>query len=266
MTTNHATHSDLYGLYNIVQSSMVLYPKELITAQLRDFFSRDSNYHFATDHFGFPQTPDQTNLPQSVGYQDNITTRLYINSAHRYDIIYYPAILVRHGGASSVPISLNREATCIQYEDLVFEDGYGNIKTLSMPSSFIFAGAWEGTINVDILARDPRTRDDLVELVSMLFVDLSYEDMKKSGVVIKPSGGITAGVPSETIDRTDPLFKQTIALSYRSEWRREIPIRNIIDVVNISVEFGRITPVEEPIAPNLTINIQETLAQAIAAL
>src|SRR5438128_2243598 len=148
MTTNQSVHSDLYQLYNVVQSAAILYPKELVISQLKDFFSRDSHYHFATDHFGFPQTPDHTNLPQSAGYKDNLTTRVFINSSHRYDVIYYPAIIVRHGGASSVPISINRENACVQWGNLVFEDGYGNIKLLPTPENYIFAGAWEGSINI----------------------------------------------------------------------------------------------------------------------
>lgn len=261
MATNSATNSDLYAMYNIVQSSMVLWPKEKVAEQLKDFFSRDVKYHYATDHFGFPQTPNHTNLPQTAGYVDDLTTRLYINSAHRYDIIYYPALIVRHGGATSVPISINRERACIQWDTLVFEDGYGNQKTFPTPSYFIFAGAWEGTINIDIITRDPRSRDDLVELVSLLFTQIAADDMEKSGVSIKP-GGVSAGAPSETIDRTDTLFKTTVSLQFRSEWRRQIPVGNILDAVNMSIEFGRVDNSTPP-APNLTINTQLTLTDLI---
>lgn len=260
MVTNNSIHTDLYQLYNVVQNNLVLYPKEAIIWQLRDFFSRDSTYHFATDHFGFPQTPNQAGLPPSAGYKDSLTTRLYISAAHRYDVIYYPAIIVKHGGANSVPVSINRETACVQWGNLVFEDGYGNIKLFPTPQNYIFAGAWEGTINIDILARDPRTRDDLVGLVTLLFVDLAFEDMRKAGIIIKPNA-ITAGSPTESMDRTDVLFKQTISLGYRSEWRRYIPISNIIDTINFSVEFAN--PITAPPDPNLTIHIEETLTDII---
>lgn len=264
MTTNNTNNSELYSLYDIVQSSMILWPKELVIEQLRDFFSRDSMYHFATDHFGFPQTPDHTNLPETAGYKDNLTTRLYISSAGRYDVVYYPGLIIRHGGATSVPISINRERACIQWDNLVFEDGYGNIKTLPTPASFIFAGSWEGTITIEVIARDPRTRDDLTELVSLLFTQIACDDMEKNGVGIKP-GGVSAGGPTETIDRTDTLFHQTITLQYRSEWRRKIPVRHIIDSINTSVEFGRVDN-SSPVAANLTINTQQTLTDLINSL
>lgn len=261
MTTNSTAHSDLYGLYNIVQGSMIMWPKELVIQQLRDFFSRDSRYHFSMDHFGFPNTPNHTNLPQTAGYNDNLTTRLYINSAHRYDVVYYPAIIVRHGGASSVPISFNRERATVQWDNLVYEDGYGHLTTIPSPSHFIFAGSWEGTINIEIIARDPRTRDDLVELTSLLFTQIACDDMEKNGVGIKPSG-VSAASGNESIDRTDTLFKNTVTLQYRSEWRRHIPVGNIIDSINSSIEFGRVDE-STPIAANLTINTEQTLTEVI---
>lgn len=261
MTTNNSINSDLYGIYNLVSSSMIIWPKELVIQQLRDFFSRDSMYHFATDQFGFPKTPNHTNLPNTAGYKDNLTTRLYINSANRYDVVYYPAIIVRHGGASSVPISINREKASVQWGSIVFEDGYGNIKTVPTPLHFIFAGAWEGSINIEIITRDPRSRDDLVELTSMLFTQFAADDMEKSGVAIKP-GGITISSPNETIDRTDTLFHQSITLQFRSEWRRQIPVGNIIDTINTSVEFGRVDN-SSPVSANLTINTQYTLMDLI---
>ena len=264
MTTNNSVHSDLFSLYSIVQSSMILWPKELVIEQLRDFFSRDSTYHFAPDHFGFPQTPDHTNLSQTAGYKDNLTTRLYINAAHRYDVVYYPALIIRHGGATSVPISFNRERANVQWDSLVFEDGYGNIKTFPTPAHYIFAGSWEGTLTIEVIARDPRTRDDLVELCSLLFTQIAADDMEKSGVGIKPSG-VSAGAPSESIDRTDTLFKQMVTLQYRSEWRRHIPVKNIIDTINTSIEFGRVDN-STPVSPNLTINTELTLQELLNKL
>src|SRR6266404_703456 len=165
MTTNNFFRSNLNKLHDVVQNSMTLYPKELIVATLRDFFSDDVEYKYSKDQWGFPKTPDLTGFPTSAGYEDATTTRVFIGENYRRDVVFYPAILVRHGGSTSVPISINREQSCVQWDDMVFEDGYGNIKTFPIPSYFIFAGAWEGSINIDIKARDLRTRDDLIDLV-----------------------------------------------------------------------------------------------------
>lgn len=263
MATGNFYKSDLYQIHNVVQNSMTLYPKELVVATLRDFFSKDTYYHYAHDLWGFPQTPDHTDLPINSGYTDDTTTRLFIGESYRFDVVYYPALIVRHGGSTSVPISINRETAGVKWGNMVFQDGYGNIKTFPTPQNFIFAGAWEGSINIDVMTRDLRARDDLVDLISLLFVDIAFNDLQKSGLIVK---GVSSGAPSETNDRNDYVFKQTITLQIRSEWRRELPISNIIEIINMSVEFGRTDPSIGLIASNLTINTEETLTEMLDKL
>ena len=262
MVTNNFIASDLPKIHNIMQNAMTLYPKELVVASLRNYFSLDSNYHYAQDHWGYPQTPELTDVPRYAGYHDDLTTRLFIGENYRYNVIYYPAILVRHGGSTSVPLSFNRENTGIKWQPMVYEDGYGNIKTFNFPSYFIFAGFWEGSINIDVRARDLRTRDELVDLISLFFVDVGFNDLVKSGLIVK---GVSSSAPSETDDRNDKLFIQTITLQIRSEWRRHIPITTLIDIINTSIEFGRLGP-PPVIAPNLTIHSEQTLTEILANL
>jgi hypothetical protein len=263
MGTNNFYRSDLPGLHNVVQNSMTLYPKELVIATLRDFFSRDTYYHYAHDLWGYPQTPDHTNLPQDSGFTDSVTTRVFIGESYRFDVIYYPAIIVRHGGSTSVPISINRETSVVKWGNMVFQDGYGNMKTFPIPEYFIFAGAWEGSINIDIKARDLRARDDLVDLISLLFVDIAFNDLQKAGLVVSK---VTAGAPSEADDRNDKLFIQTVTLAIRSEWRRHIPISSVIDILNFSIEFTALPSPPGVIAQNLTINLSENITDIMGNL
>ena len=95
MATNNFFRSDLPKLHSIVQNAMTLYPKELVIATLRDFFSRDHYYHYAHDHWGFPQTPDHTNLPPFAGFDNDITTRVNIIEFYRFDIISCKSIYSR---------------------------------------------------------------------------------------------------------------------------------------------------------------------------
>ena len=265
MTSNNIFRSDLYKIHHIVQSSAAIYPKELIIATLRNFFANDTFYGYRQDQWGFPQTPDLTDTPQNAGYStnDSSTTRLFIGESYRFDVIYYPAIIIRHGGSSYVPISFNRETSSIQWDFMTFVDGYGNVKQFKTPSSFIFAGAWEGSVNIDIKARDLRSRDDLVDLVCMLFTDIAFEDMRKAGVIVK---GTSFGAPAQNQDRSDWVFEQTVTLNIRSEWRRKIPISSVVDVINTSIQFARTDPTPGSIAPNLTINVSENLSDILNKL
>lgn len=263
MSTNNFFTSDLNRIHHIIQSSMLVYPKEIIIATLRDYFSKDSYYHYSKDQWGFPNTTDHTNLPlgadlpsgvgahPELSLTNPLSTRLYIGENYRYDGIHYPAILVKSNGWKYAPLSFTREKGGIQYENLLYEDGYGNQTVISKPSTFITAGAWEGSVNVDIMTRSLRARDDLIELVAICFTDIRFEELVDVGIVIKP---VNIGSPSETDDRNDKLFRQNITLDIRTEWRREIPIQNLIDTILFTVSFGNIENPNSPISPNLQIN------------
>jgi hypothetical protein len=270
MSTNNFFKSDLFGIHNIIQASMLVYPKEIIIATLRDFFSKDSYYHYAKDQWGFANTTDHTDLPPGADIptqfdnngarQEGLSTRLFIGENYRYDGTYYPSILIKSGGSRYVPISINRDQDGIQYEDVVFEDGYGNQTIVHRPKALITAGAWEGTINIDVMTRSLRSRDDLVELVAMCFTEVTFDTLYDVGLIIKP---ITIGAATETDDRNDKLFRQTLTLDIRTEWRREIPVGNIIDAIFFTATFENLANPNSPIAPNLTINTETSITDML---
>lgn len=264
MSTGFNQTTDLYDIFSVVQNTMIRFPKDQIIATLREFFADDSYYHYVRDEWGFPKTPDHTDLDTSAGLNDDAATRLFIGEAYRYDGIYYPALLVRAGGFRYVPISMSRNKGVIQYTTTRFIDGYGNESIFSTPSTFCAAGAWEGQIIIDILTRGMRSRDDLVELVMMLFTEISWDELFNIGVSIKPN--ISASAASEGEDRNDKLFKQTITLDIRTEWRREIPVENLLDIINICVEMGNLEVNPPVLAPNMTIVTSVDLLDALQNL
>ncbi len=265
MSSNNFFKSDLYGIYNIVQASMIVYPKELIISTLRDFFSHDSYYHFSKDQWGFPNTTDHTDLPPGAdlpyGPGSNtqlsphpvLPTRVFIGENYRYNGIFYPAILVKSGGTRYVPISINRNQGEIRYEQQLYEDGYGNSTIIAKPTSFVTAGAWEGSIAIDVMTRSLRARDDLVELVGMCFTEVHFNTLHDIGLIVKP---ISVSGTSETDDRNDKLFRQTLTLDIRTEWRREIPIVDTIDAILFTANFTDLEKPESPVAANLSINTE----------
>ena len=261
MVSSHFFKSDLNKIHHIVQNTMNLHSKELVLFSLRDFFAQDTFYRYVTDQYGYAKVVDVTDLPLDAGINDDSTTRLCIQEAFKMEADFFPALIVRSGSFSSVPISFNRETSSVQWDRLIFQDGYGNIKTFQDPKYFIFAGAWEGSINIDILARDMRSRDDLTDLTSIRFVDVAFNELVKEGLVV--TGVSTAG-PSETDDRNHKLFKDTVTLKIRTEWRRLIPVSNIIEVINVAMEFGSIP--DGIVAPNLTINNEQTLLEVLSDL
>ena len=275
MTSNNFYKSDLFGIYNIVQSSMIVYPKEVIIATLRNFFAQDSYYHFSKDQFGFPNTTDHTDLPPGAdmpygpGSQPSLNphpilpTRLFIGENYRYDGIFYPAILIKSGGSKYVPISINRNQGTVKYDRILMVDGYGNETVVSKPISLVTAGAWEGSIIIDVMSRSLRARDDLVERVAMCLTEIDFESMHQIGVVVKP---ISISGTSETDDRNDKLFRQSFTLEIRTEWYREIPVKNTIDAILFTANFGNLSDSKSPIATNLTINAGINIADMLAKM
>lgn len=255
--------SDLLQIYNYVQLTNIMAPKLLVIEQLREFFSQDSYYVYRRDAWGFNLQTDLTDKPSDAGLNDNSTTRIFIGEKYKYDTVFYPAIIVSSGGSKAVPISFNREREAIQWKGVQYMDGYGNVTIKHEPSHKVFSGASEGSINIEVLTRSLRARDELADLIWILFVDKAISDLQRSGVAIKPNG-VSVSAPSETDDRNDKLFKLTVSIDYRSEWRRHIPVENVVDLINICVEFGHNIDTDNPqIAPNLTVSTDIDLIQQL---
>lgn len=258
MGTGGFFSSDLYRLYNVVQNTQILFPKELLLSALREYFAKDSKYHYVKDPWGFPKTPDHTDLPPDAGTNDDATTRIYIGQESRMDIPHYPAVLVKHTSSSFVPISLNEEKECVQYAFREYIDGSGNRYNIQYPYAFIFAGAWELGFSVEVLAEGPQDRGTIVEAICMLFQSIVRDQLMRAGLFIKNVK--TDGESTEQY-QNDLIYKQTISLDCRGEYRRLIPINDIIEIINVCIEFGDIT--NDNSDPNLQINYSFDLTDMI---
>ncbi|MCZ2224565.1 MAG: hypothetical protein LC122_13150 [Chitinophagales bacterium] len=257
MATNNFNKSNLEYVYNIIQHSMIVFPKEIVLAVLKDFFSHDQYYKYNNDEWGFAKTPDHTDLPLGAGINDNLTTRIFIGENYRQDIIYYPSILIKSNGSKYVPISINRNQGTIQYKKILYDDGYGNLTEISRPEYFVTAGAWEGSLTIDVKTRSLRSCDDICQLVAMALTEIYFDQLVESGLIIKP---LNIGGVSTTEDRNDKLFTQSITLDIRNEYRREIPIETLIESVLFSIEFDDLSQKYPSPAINLNIDTSVTLS------
>jgi hypothetical protein len=242
-------NTELYDIFNVVQNTMLRYPKDLIIASLKEFFAQDSKYNFVKDPWGYPYTPDTTDLPLSAGLYDDLMTRVFIGEANRMDIIFYPAILVKAGSFRYVPISLNMNQYYVENTITEFTDGYQR-RFVSTPDKFVMAGAWEGSLNIDVHSRAIQEADDLSELIALYLQNINWNNLYRAGVAIKPD--ISIGAATESDDRNDKLHKRSITVNIRGEWRREIPITNIVSLISFCVEFGNVET--ETYAPNIEIH------------
>lgn len=259
------TTTDLFSIFSVTQSTQIFYPKQLIIGTIRDIFSVDTTYHYVKDPWGFPLTPNLTDVAPDAGLHDDKTSRIWIGENFRKDVIFFPALVIRNGGSTSTPISFNRDKENVVYDTTLVSDGYGHYKQFITPRAIMLAGAWEGSINIDIYSLGVRELDDIIEIISMIFTDWRFEELLRDGVLIKK---VSVGSVSETEDRNSKLFKATVSLDTRSEWRREIPISGVVDVINFCVEIGHLNKKTETFEadPNLEVHTYVNLLEILNTL
>lgn len=251
MKTGSFFSSNLFSLYNVIQNVQIIYPKELIIGTLREYFSKDTKYHYVKDEWGFPKTPDHTDLDPLSGLNDNETTRIYIGQENKFTVPFYPAVLVKSTSSTYVPISFNQEESCVQYEFITYEDGYGQKYQVSQPAYFIFAGCWDINLVIDVLTEGSQDRSTIVEAISVYLMGVARNQLTGSGLFIK-----SLRVDSESIEnyQNDNIYKQSISLECKGEYRRHIPITDIAEIITICGEIGHMEGEEFVAAPNMTIN------------
>lgn len=259
-STGSFISTDLYALHNVVQNVQIIYPKELVISALRKYFSKDSRYHYVQDEFGFPKTPDHTDLPSTAGLKDNLTTRVYIGQEEREDVIFHPAILVKHQGSSFSPISMNENKEVVQYGLRLYVDDQGQQIELRVPQAFEFVGAWDISLSIDIITKSPYERDELAEVISMLFQSIVRDELTTAGLFIK---NVKADGDSTEVYQNTSLYKKTISLDCRGEYHRLVPVDNVIELVNLCADFGILNnPYQSP-SPNLQINYLFDLSDSL---
>lgn len=253
----------LTNIYGVLQNSFLSYPKEIILTTIKEYFKNSEYYHYTEDQYGFSNAEvDHTDLQLGSDLKTetfgstaisniNLPSRLSISQAYKFSSIFFPAIIVRSGSFRYLPISASRDQGKILYEELLFFDDYGNSSKIRNPKFFVTSGIYEGEVTIEVQTRSIKSRDDLIESLMILFVDIAFDSLVDVGLVVKPP---TASAPTETDDRSDKLFKQTITLPIRLEWSRSIPIGNLIETILFSVEFQNLSNEDSSPVEDLTIN------------
>ena len=182
MASSHRVYSDLFGLANFVRQTAVQQGKNLLIDALREHFRQDTFYRYGTDAFGFPLTPDVTDLPPDI--RELRTTRIFIGDIYRYDKRYLPSITIRQTGGSYFPISFNQEETTRFRVDLVV-DGYGNRSLIKVPTHTVYAGAWDQTFEVKVAAESTQDREELADVVSSFLIGVARPSLQAAGLLVK---------------------------------------------------------------------------------
>tara|TARA_R110002020_G_scaffold50716_9_gene143334 strand:+ start:27165 stop:27977 length:813 start_codon:yes stop_codon:yes gene_type:complete len=217
----HRVYSNFYSDNNIIQQSAIVQPKNLLIDSLRHLFSTDNIYTYRTDEYGYPLTPDMT----GKDIDSNETTKILINDAYRYEVKYFPSIVIKSNGGSYKPISFNQNSTIKHRVDIV-QDDYGSVREVKTPTHRVYAGMWDLSFEVGIYSESHTELEELVDIVSIGLQYKYWNDLRANGLFIK---GLSIAGESAEPYANDYVYSQNITINTYSEWRVEIPLDNVIE-------------------------------------
>lgn len=234
MTTEGAglfVFSDIYELDSIVRNVGIVHGRTLLIDTLREVFARCREYRYVTDIYGYPKTPDHTDLDPDAGMSDEETTRIFIGTMYRYENSFLPAISVRQTSSSYKPISFNQNRMTLEYDKQRVEDGYGNVDVIRVPARYTFAGAWDQSFEIKVTSNSQEDTAAIADLVMVSLQGKYRPILQRHGLFIKQitAGGETA----ESINSNDPVFSMSITANTFSEWRREIAVSNLVERIQL---------------------------------
>ena len=234
MATSHRVYSDLFTLENFVRQVAVSQGKNLLIDVLREHFKQDTLYRYTSDGFGFPLTPNVTDLPPDI--QEERTTRMYIGDIYRLDKRFWPAITIRHSSGTYNPVSFNQNYTTKYRLDLVI-DGYGSRSFVRVPTHKVVAGAWNQSFEVQIAAESTTDREELTDIVPSFLIGAARQPLYEAGLHINK---VSMGGEREEDWGNEKVYLQSVTVETYSEWRREIPIdaNDIMDTINFCFNYG----------------------------
>jgi len=226
--SEHYVTSSYYFDNYVVQNNLIKHPKNLVIDSLRNRFAQDSKYTYRQDEYGFPLTPDNT----GQSYDTDFSTKILISEAYRYEVKFFPAIVIKANGGSYKPLSFNQNGT-IKYRTDLIEDAFGGKKQKSIPTHKVYAGMWDLNLEVTILARSHTEVSELTDAVALMLQYSDWQELRANGLLIK-----SMSVSGENAEQyiNDFIYSHSITLGCLSEWRVEIPLQNLVEKVLLNIE------------------------------
>lgn len=243
--------SDFFVRTGIIKQVAGASAKSLLVDFLRELFRDDSYFTYREDVYGYPKILDHTNL----SIDSTEPTKINITDVFRYEAGFIPTIVVRHTGGRYFPISFNQDgipgmAGSVKYSEEVVLDGYGNVTSVLIPDKFLYVGAWDLSYDLKIYTESPADREELVSIVSVGLMHVHRASLERAGLFIK---SLSFGSESEEEHNNDKFYTQSVSLECFGEWRREIPVGNLIERIAFFYDIGRIVNNRVAVPNNLSI-------------
>ncbi len=225
---DHVVYSSFFDDNYVVQQTAIVHPKTLLIDSLRKVFRSDSIFTYRDDEYGYPLTPDHT----GVDIDSEETTKILISDAYRYEVKFFPAIVVKSSGGSYKPLSFNQNMT-YKYRTDIVESEFGAKKVISTPTHRVYAGRWELAFELGIYSESQSELEELTDITSLALQYVLWNELRANGLFISQ---VRIGAESAEPYANDYVYSTTISLSTLSEWRVEVPIENIVEKIAFSIQ------------------------------
>jgi hypothetical protein len=225
---DHIVYSSFFSDHNVVQQSAIVHPKSLLIDSLRKIFKNDSIFTYRSDEYGYPLTPDHT----GIDIDSALTTKILISDTYRYEVKFFPAIVIKSNGGSYKPISFNQNMT-YKYRTDLLETDYGSRKIISTPTHRVYAGRWDLRFDVGIYSESQAELQELTDIVSLALQYSLWNELRANGLFIHQ---LSIGPENAEPYANDYVYNTAISLSTYSEWRVEVPIENIVEKIVFTME------------------------------
>tara|TARA_B100001029_G_C14999913_1_gene417419 strand:- start:150 stop:959 length:810 start_codon:yes stop_codon:yes gene_type:complete len=225
---DHIVFSSFFEDNHIVQQTAIVHPKTLLIDSLRKVFRNDSIFTYRDDEYGYPLTPDQT----GVDVDTDATTKILISDSYRYEVKFFPAIVIKSNGGQYKPLSFNQNMT-YQYRSDLIEDEFGVRKIIDTPTHRVYTGRWELGFEVGIYSESQSELEELTDIVSLALQYVLWNELRANGLFLSQ---VRIGAESAEPYANDYVYSTAISLSTMSEWRVEVPIENIVEKIAFSIQ------------------------------
>ena len=225
--SDNVVFSSFYGDNHITQNSFIVHPKTVIVDLLRREFSQDSLYTYRSDEYGFPLVRDLT----GIDMESDLTTKILISEQHRYEMKFFPNVVIGSKGGSYKPLAANQNQT-IKYRRDAFVNNFGEKFEVSTPTHKVYAGMWDHSIEIAISTESHVETEEITEIVALMVQFKLFHELRAAGIIVK---NLSVGGESSEKYANDFIFTQTITIGCISEWRAELPIDNLVEKIALNL-------------------------------
>lgn len=176
----------------------------------------------------FSNHPNYTYIPREDSWgPDWEHTKIVIVDKYTEDALFLPVITTSVDSVRTKWLQFSQSPFQTVLKSQMNSDG--SIKRdkdgRELPSHYEYTGAYEGTISLIISANDTLEREELCNLIHVILAESGRDTLYMRGIFVS---NVTVGGGSEIEYRNDFIYQQTISLDVYSEWRRKIPVGEVL--------------------------------------